>query len=520
MTDKPLEQRLEETFQRLKEQEAAEAAKGTEQSTVGAPYETKASNPMGHSWFRKLGIGITVLGLATLCYVGMLKPTQSTLTSNVSTPALVQKLPDGVTALNSAFYQIDSVITLPLGKHFVDKDICVASTGKLTLLPGSELYFGKDAGISCKGNLEAIGDQQRPILFTSLGDSWKNIVLTSNQPSKLSYCIFRQGHGRDHDAYLDRQPMAFSGQMRGGAILIANSKAGIDHCTFENNQAYEGGAIFLDDANATISYCNFFDNSGSTRGGGIATMNSKISINQNVFSRNNSSFGGGAWFFRSEIMLIENLFEANNADEGGGLKCEATGGGIWDNTFRSNRATQRGAGLDLRGNSPEGHSFLMEGNKILSNVCTGEYSRGGGVHAEYLVMPLMSWNHVEGNKAECGAGFSFMDSSDIYLSQNTMENNTASNTGGGIWMQRVKKMYMQKNLIGYNTAGNGVGGIFFADMNLSGLYTYVCKTTATTVDYDSKTSVGINLVDLDKNTIITEWKKMNHNVVIGNTPPP
>src|SRR5437868_14842282 len=82
----------------------------------------------------------------------------------------------------------------------VAEDIVVAKGDKLVIQPGVTLKFAPDAGIVCRGVIEAKGTQVRPIKFVprDSGKGWRNIALLApgSDGSAFSFCRFTGGHGR------------------------------------------------------------------------------------------------------------------------------------------------------------------------------------------------------------------------------------------------------------------------------------------------------------------------------------
>ena len=176
--------------------------------------------------------------------------------------------------------------SLENGIYPIDFEIIVPWGNILILQPGVELYFTKDAGITCEGRLEIRGKNGLEVLLTSKekSEGWKNLYLTGRADAILNYAKFSYGKGRqDKDDHLS-----------GGAILL-ESKGGLkpsldlNNSYFENNSAYYGGAIFNDKGDVIIKNNNRFENnSADWDGGAIRNYKGKLEIDlsKNIFKNN------------------------------------------------------------------------------------------------------------------------------------------------------------------------------------------------------------------------------------------
>ncbi|MCD4657561.1 MAG: hypothetical protein K8S87_08455 [Planctomycetes bacterium] len=95
-------------------------------------------------------------------------------------------------------YYIESEYCLVVADYYVNCTISIGISGKLTIQPGTRLFFNKDAGIICEGQLIANGTVQNPILFSAAGNAkWNNVSIAGKyaKDSQITYCNFENGSG-------------------------------------------------------------------------------------------------------------------------------------------------------------------------------------------------------------------------------------------------------------------------------------------------------------------------------------
>jgi parallel beta-helix repeat protein len=135
---------------------------------------------------------------------------------------------------------------------------------------------------------------------------------------------------------------------------------------------------------------------------------------------------GGVYAITATVVISGNWVSANVAGGGGGLYIRSCNAMLTNNTIVSNTASTVGGGVYLH------HSnSTVVGNTIVSN--TAMY--GGGLVAE---------------------------SGSITLTDNLASANTATETGGGIYLQ-VDDARATGNTVTSNGAGNSVGGGFYVN---------------------------------------------------------
>lgn len=165
--------------------------------------------------------------------------------------------------------QISGVLTGQLGTasspYWVTDDLIVPEGESLTIAPGVELRFDGLHSLIVKGHLEAVGDAQNNIVFTSMsgalgsGDfgQWRSIIFDNGaDESKLSYCLIQFGASTDTLRYPDSTGMFIT-----GAVFIWDSSPQISHCTIVKN-GYNGILCAGAGSTPNILNTNLYENDG------------------------------------------------------------------------------------------------------------------------------------------------------------------------------------------------------------------------------------------------------------------
>ena len=219
-----------------------------------------------------------------------------------------------------------------------------------------------------------------------------------------------------------------TGYATGGAInLIANSDLIVQQCLFKGNTAtYSCGAIFMQETRGLFENCTFDKNSVKSRqqkhdfGGAICAQdNSHLTMHQCIIKENTATYSGGATLIKESHSLFEScIFERNkvnslNQDTSGGA-IRATGAGtnitIKQCLFKENAATNSGGAIDIEGS----RILLLKNSTFVRN--TVKALKGDG----------------------SGGAIVLIETSDITVQQCWFKENTATDSGGAIFMQETR----------------------------------------------------------------------------------
>jgi hypothetical protein len=179
----------------------------------------------------------------------------------------------------------------------VTGQVTVPSGQTLTVDPGVEVNFQGHYQFTVNGNLQAIGTEGAPILFTtdSPAVGWGGIRISSSVISALTHC--RIEYGKTAGSYPD---------MHGGGLALLGSDAVVTSCVFADNEAVAsnlgmGGAVYASGTGSMAGPltrfidCSFIGNHAYGEGGAIKfTGDSNTEIIGCEFIANDCGYGGGA----------------------------------------------------------------------------------------------------------------------------------------------------------------------------------------------------------------------------------
>lgn len=108
--------------------------------------------------------------------ISLIKDVKNPMKVSTSIPSFIKK--DG-----------DEFI-IPSGEWVIDDDVLL--NGNLTIYPGTEIKFLKDVSMIIKGRINAIGEENKKIIFNSVNKKWNGLyIFEASQASNLSNVIFK-----------------------------------------------------------------------------------------------------------------------------------------------------------------------------------------------------------------------------------------------------------------------------------------------------------------------------------------
>jgi Tol biopolymer transport system component len=277
----------------------------------------------------------------------------------------------------------------------VVSSVLIQSGVTLTIEPGVEIRFNPLLALQVNGGLIARGTPDAPIRFTS--------GAVTPAPGDWGFILFTDS---SIDASYDE-----SDDYMAGSILehCAVEYAGSGTVVLIGSTVSPPPAIHVDRASPLINECAIRENRGS--GIGVERGASKITKND-IRDNGPSSRGGGIY--------LHSVFAADHSAVSG-------------NSIVDNAATESGGGIYVSNSV-----VTIEGNVISGNRVTGQCCGGGGIL-------VSSWNRdvgiignvIEGNSAYGGGGIWLLNQNGggiASITRNEIIGNTASHTGGGIFL--------------------------------------------------------------------------------------
>lgn len=224
-------------------------------------------------------------------------------------------------------------------------DIYIAEADALTIQAGVEVLFNGWFKLEVFGSLMAEGETSNEIHFTSsaMDIKWRGIrFMETAAPSLLDHCIVEYARA---EIAMYAEPENCGGgilcyKSPNASIIIRNSK-------IQNNEALRGGGIMVWDSKPLIENCEIKHND-AWRGGGIelyASANAEIKLTK--VSYNGAETDGGGIYLNNcqNFSLVCNQIGYNTAALGAGLFFTYANGNMCSNTIAKNTSTANGGGI-------------------------------------------------------------------------------------------------------------------------------------------------------------------------------
>ena len=266
----------------------------------------------------------------------------------------------------------------------------------------------------------------------------------------------------------------------GGGLFLSHTNANITGSTIEGNQAKKGAGVYLYDAPDTaeadctgshthnITGTKINRNTASSMGGGMYVGQSNVTLtgstlDGNVTTDKTGGQGGAIVAYSAGDITLDSTTVTNNyAAAGGGIYSMGTAVSdthitLRNNTkFTGNTATS-GAGIYLAHSL--GNNILLElsDSAIDNNTAS---SGGGGIFAYNGVRINANKASFNGNKAASGAGIYLYGQNNKVMAELTdsfIDNNIASDWGGGIFAYNGAEVKANNTSISNNKGGNAGG---------------------------------------------------------------
>ena len=199
---------------------------------------------------------------------------------------------------------------------------------------------------------------------------------------------------QSHNALIKNTEFNYNSAVTGGAVRVVSGTVVIFWCNFTNNKAVRlGGAIRIE-SGSNVSFCNSeLTNNNAGAGGAIFVYSgSSVSISNSTLSNNNAGEGGAIYVYPGSIPISNN----------GTIGVQFVNVSISNSTLSNNRASRGGA-------------IQITGSGSLNN--SASVSISGSI--------------LTNNRAKFDGGAISVNSGNMYISNSTLSNNSAS-TGGAI----------------------------------------------------------------------------------------
>lgn len=269
---------------------------------------------------------------------------------------------------------------------------------------------------------------------------------------------------------------------RGGGVYVTGGNANIQDGSISGNTAHvRGGGIYVSNGNVTmsggsVSGNHAAGNGGSYigRGGGVYLSDGLFTMEGGKISGNSANYRGGGIFLTQSPTLIEGTISGNSAtDSGGGLCINGDQLVLTSAKMQifGNEAAKGGGVAVLNG------EFILRGGAVGLNGAVGDdrnrATKGGGVyvandantsagadaHASVTVYSGSIWY----NYADEGGGV-YLDKGEGNFTlegKNAVVSHNEAHNGGGIYL--YKDPNLNQGTIEANTATENGGGMYISD---------------------------------------------------------
>ena len=261
----------------------------------------------------------------------------------------------------------------------------------------------------------------------------------------------------------------------GGAVSVENGKIYTYGGEMNGNSAANGGAMHIKGSTAgKIRNIKAAGNTSSDMGGAIFTeTKGLIEIHDIELSGNKATRGGGIYLKGAADNIYTNIYNVNIHDNsattngnlngnGGGVFLDGYGKSnqafsIYDSQIYDNNADFNGGGIF----ATESAMLNLYGGNISGNTCGNS---GGGIRVAgstyFAIVDYKNPVYINGNTASDGGGISTGANSFNLNGKCEIENNTAKNRGGGVYINNSSMwLVFNKTTVTKNTAPQG-GGIY------------------------------------------------------------
>ena len=347
------------------------------------------------------------------------------------------------------------------GNHTLEKPAFVENVTNLMLLGDPSSLPLISSKIFCSQPASFTFYQISELLIWALAfvtcgnDNSPAVNTTAVHYSKIADCSFQNNrHGgalvvEDSDISLMENSFlnnSVNSNIGAGGVNVSNSEVNFTGNNFIGNQ----GGVHMYYSAANFTGNNFISNVGFPVGGGVIVQNSTVNFMETTFENNTllDSFGGAAGYVGqySAVNFIGCRFENNTTT---GL---SGSGGVWVEESEANFT---------------GCSFVN------NHAAFSLGGTGGGVSIHNYAIVHFNGTSFKDNSAVAGGGVKVSESSRADFTRCIFLNNTAHDSGGGIYLGLNSSVSIINSSIESNHAVYG-GGIAAYNVKLQ-LFDTLCK---------------------------------------------
>lgn len=317
------------------------------------------------------------------------------------------------------------------------------------------------------------------------------------------------------------------GNATAGTNFITLTDVTLDGNTVFNSPGNGGGLHMTGPGTITINGGTVNDNMAGAEGGGLWNGSGTMTIDGTTIDGNTASGpgadqgGGGIYNLNGGTLVITDTIISNNiangtAGSGGGILNDVGSQlSITDTAITGNTAIRAGGGIE---DNSLTSTIILNNVNLDNNAVTGPPGNGGGLHITGAGSATITGGTVNNNTASLEGGGLWNGSGTMTVVGTTIDDNTASGAaaddgGGGIFNTSgtlIVTDAMITNNLATGTSGSG-GGIF----SMAGTVT----VTDTNLDGNSANRAG-GAIEVVNGTLTIDNSDMTNNDVDGGSGTP
>jgi len=362
------------------------------------------------------------------------------------------------------------VITAPSPSQPI-REIRVTSNATLTIEPGVIIQIDGALAINIEGSLIARGTEQNPITIRpqQADGQWHTFVFqSSSAPAIFSNGVYQSG------SILEYVNLESGG---GPSIFLSAS--------FPSTPAQ--GVVYLNGGKPYINQVSITD--GEASGIYISDVGGYVKVENTTITNNHDTSGenAGGITIQDSLATIGSDIEVrnctivgnstNDVDSGGGVYAEKiTALRLVGNVISDNVSDGAGGGVYLFDLSNPQSNYVVQNNTISNNIAA---LSGGGISIETANVTFLD-NQVIDNVStlDFGGGLYIYGNSTVQVDGNVFKYNDAGSNGGGISVARKgsepnPSVVITKNAIIDNNTGDTGGGVHIDNDAITITYNFI-----------------------------------------------
>ena len=301
------------------------------------------------------------------------------------------------------------------------------------------------------------------------------VMATYNSSVKMENSIFRNNNNKEGNAgvlaveYWTAMEIHSSqfydnhAKNRFGGVLMVNTHSNVTivDCTVYNSSSLQGGFMDISKSLATIKNSNFSHNLGILCCGVIiADRGSHLRLISSLFTNNSANTGGVLCGISTNIIVEDCKFVSNHAKKHGGsihiFQSQLTFGG--NTTLKENLASVGGAVYSVQCSL-----YAFNETKLLNNTAN---QSGGGIYLyrSQLNCQYSCTIYISGNRAKYNGGGIHAINSKLLINQNRTSAfqscvhfvRNVAQKGGGVYLESLSVLYVEKIGFQYRNRANAI----------------------------------------------------------------